>query len=285
MSSRTNKFISFVIFSLLVSQLSCYMLEEALPGSSLIEDPQYSLLSVLKRKTKIYTQGIFFRNNSPSGSQQLIESGGLYSKSTLTIMKYPSQEVISQVKLRDKYFAEGIVQVGDFLYQLTWQERTIIRYNLNNLKEQKEFKMDPQMKEGWGLSDYINDTLIATDGSDKIYFLNPVDMKVKRKLNITYDGKPVMFLNEIRYVNQNEALCNIYLTQKIARINLTTGKVVKMYDMSKIIDYEVNHQGNTYDNIENGECLNGIAIPDKSNRNRVILTGKLWSHFYEVEFK
>lgn len=275
-----------IISFMILSQLNSYHLIEAVPGESLIDNPQYSLISVLKRKTKIYTQGIIFRENpAANGETYLIESGGQYGQSTLTLMKYPSQNVVSQAKLNDKYFAEGIVQIGNFVYQLTWQNRKIIRYNLNNLKEQTELALDEKMREGWGLSDYKVDTLIATDGTDQIFFLNPTNFKVKSTLKVVYEGRPVYLLNEIRYVKENEALCNIYMSSRIARISLTDGKVIKMYDMSQIITYETSNQGNSQSNINSGECLNGIAIPNKNNPNRVILTGKLWSYFYEVELK
>ena len=63
----------------------------------------YKVINIFPRKNPtVYTQGLIYYNKT------LFESGGLYQKSTLTHMKWPSQEIIKQINLEKKYFAEGI---------------------------------------------------------------------------------------------------------------------------------------------------------------------------------
>ena len=44
------------------------------------------------------------------------ESAGLYGKSTLRLIDPSSGNVLKQVKIPDKYFAEGITIVGYFIF-------------------------------------------------------------------------------------------------------------------------------------------------------------------------
>lgn len=237
----------------------------------------YSISKITSKNTKIfYTQGLFFE-----GSDVIVESGGLYDQSTLTRMKYPSLEIIKQVNLNAKYFGEGIARVDNFIYQLTWRERKIIKYDAKTLQVIDEIELDKAMKEGWGLEVFNDTELIATDGSHNIFFLDNKTLRVKKTLKVVYNGKIVSLINDIAY-NGKFIFANVYFSKSIIKINPSTGEVVDIYDMSNLVKYEINKKTLTENRLNSGEVLNGIAYD--SARDIFVITGKKWGHLYEVSF-
>lgn len=65
---------------------------------------------------------------------------------------------------------------------------------------------------------------------------------------------------------------NIYLDNKIVKINYEDGKVVDEYDGSKLVAHEKG--------LKRDEVINGIAYNEVSKK--YVMTGKRWSYFYEV---
>lgn len=245
--------------------------------TELLSGSNYKVLNVISKKDKIfYTQGIFLE-----GEDYIVESGGMYGMSTLTRMKYPSLEIVKQAKLKDSYFAEGIAKVGNNIYQLTWRENKILKYNSETF-EVEELVMDSKMREGWGLANYKNNELIATDGSDKIFFLDDKTLASKRVLQVTYDGMGVNLLNALAY-DGKYIYANIYYSTTIVKIDQNDGNVVERYEMSKLVDHEINKNTLTRTRLNSGEVLNGICYNEKSKL--FIVTGKRWGHLFEVEFK
>ena len=90
----------------------------------IISNPQYEVLKNMPRTETFYTQGLLFDKDN-----NLIESGGLYGESVLVKMEYPSLNIIKKVKLKENLFGEGIgICKDNYLYQLTWKERKILKY-------------------------------------------------------------------------------------------------------------------------------------------------------------
>ena len=244
---------------------------------------QYKVINIFPRKNPtVYTQGLIYFNNS------LFESGGLYRKSTLTHMEFPSQKIIKQINLEEKYFAEGIAASNEnnILYQLTYKEKEILLYSFPDLNLIKKMKMPEEMREGWGLC-YCQEKkeFYATDGSDKIFVLNidknNNELKLKKIIKVTRDMKPVYQLNEL-ITDGIYIYSNVYYSDKILEINPHNGQVMNIYDMKPLIDYEIKNGNLTYNRLGRGDVLNGIAyIPEKKS---FILTGKLWNYYFEVIF-
>ena len=242
----------------------------------------FILEKILDRKNdnKTYTQGLFFSKDHKS----IFESGGLYYESSIIQLEYPSLKLIKKTNLEPLYFGEGISQCGNFIYQLTWKENIILKYDLNlNLIE--KLKLDNQMREGWGLSNSDKENeLLATDGSEKIYRLDcNNNLKVISIISVKKnDGIFLNKLNDLTYTN-GFVYVNIYFKDKIAKVNLKNGLVVEMYDLEKLVDYEMENGSLTEINYYNGDVLNGIAY--NSEKNNFLVTGKKWGYMYEISFK
>ena len=243
----------------------------------------YKVINIIPRKNPtVYTQGLFYYNHT------IFESGGLYQKSSLTHMQWPSQKIIKKINLEEKYFGEGISYnlENNILYQLTYKERDVLLYSLPDLEFVKKIKMVDVMREGWGLCEGAEPgELYATDGTDKIFVIK-IDKRtneliLKNMISVTSNMKPVYRLNELVY-DGLYVYANIYLEEKIVKINPTNGQVLNEYDMKPLIDYELKNGNLTRLRINRGDVLNGITyIPEKKS---FILTGKLWNYYYEIIF-
>jgi len=67
---------------------------------------------------------------------------------------------------------------------------------------------------------------------------------------------------------------NVYMTNRIVKVDYELGKVVEEYDGSALTAHE---KGRKY-----GEVLNGIAYHQQSGK--YILTGKYWDKYYQISF-
>ena len=242
----------------------------------------FEIINILPRKNdnNIYTQGIFFSKNN----KYLYESGGLYNKSSLIKLNYPSLTINKKVNLKGNLFGEGIAECENYIYQLTWKEKKILKYD-ENLNLIKYISLDDKIKEGWGLANYNKDTLLLTDGSNNIYYLDcNKDLKIKKILSI-YDNNnnKVNDLNDLIY-NKGYIYANIYYKNNIVKINEKKGKIEKIYDLDILMNNEINNYNVTKEYLyKKGYVLNGIAY-NKKNKS-FLVTGKKWNNFYEIIFK
>lgn len=238
----------------------------------------YKVLSILKRPAPVYTQGLFF----DSTGNFLYESGGLYAESTLKKLNYPSLTVEKSVNLEKQFFAEGIAKCGKRLYQLTWQENAILKFDLDSLQAEGSLDLDSKIREGWGLAEYDSESLIATDGSANVFFLSCAEqLKVLKTLPITLNGIPLKNLNALVYA-KGFIYANVYFDKLIYKIDPKSGNVVKKYYMSALVDFERKKNTLTFSALSSGDVLNGIAYDAK--RDVFLVTGKRWGYFYEVKF-
>ena len=244
---------------------------------------KYHVINIFPRKNPtVYTQGLIYYNNS------LFESGGLYQKSTLTHMEWPSQKIIKKINLEGKYFAEGIAFSLDnkILYQLTYKEREILLYSFPDLELIKKIKMPDEMREGWGLaSGFEKDEFFSTDGSDKIFVLKinkeNNELKLVNTINVKLNMKPIYNLNELIF-DGAYIYANVYFSDKILKIYPSDGQVIEVYDMKPLINYEIKNGNLTEKRLNRGDVLNGITYI--SEKKSFILTGKLWDYYYEIIF-
>jgi len=268
-----------------IDNIKSYYYEEkpSLLSSKLRNTINYKVINIFPRKNPtVYTQGLFYYNYS------IYESGGLYKKSTLTHMEWPSQKIIQQINLAQNYFAEGIAGSisNNILYQLTYKEKEILQYSFPNLELKTKFEMPKELNEGWGMcTGRENDEFYATDGSDKIFTLKinkeNNELYFKSYIKVTKNMKPVYRLNELIF-DGVYIYCNVYFDYVILKINPNNGEVMNIYDMQPLIDYELKNGKLTDQRLNHGDVLNGIVyIPEKKS---FIVTGKLWDYYYEVVF-
>jgi glutamine cyclotransferase len=175
---------------------------------------------------------------------------------------------------RKKYFGEGITILNNKLYQLTWKDtdgfiKKGFIYDLKTFKKTGEF--DFPSKEGWGMTT-DGTSLIMSDGSSNLTFLDPINFKTTRIVGVTDNNGPVGNINELEWVNGN-ILANIYMTPYIIRIDPSSGKVIGKADFGNLVK-EISSKNPV------AEYMNGIAFD--STKNKIFITGKLWPNIYEV---
>lgn len=210
--------------------------------------------------TQSYTQGLFFNNG------KLYESTGLKGKSTFRVVDLASGQALRRFDFDKKYFVEGSVIFNDKLYILTWEDRVAFIYDAETL-EYRESRRYP--RQGWGITT-DGKSLIASDGTSTLYFMDE-DLKVKEKVKVTLDEKPVWWLNELEYID-GRIWANVYTTDDIVIINPRNGKVEGLVDCKGLLPRSL-HSDTT-------DVLNGIAYNPQDEK--IYLTGKNWPRMYEV---
>jgi glutamine cyclotransferase len=101
--------------------------------------------------------------------------------------------------------------------------------NLNTVQ------MPNQMVEGWGLT-HDSESLIASDGTNNIFYIDPEDYQVTKTIPVVNDGSPLQYINELELVD-NFLYANVFPQSIIVKIDITTGEVVKRYDFSDLYNY------------------------------------------------
>lgn len=217
-----------------------------------------------------YTQGLIVRHG------WLYESTGLRGYSSLRKVELETGKVIQKKEIPDQYFGEGITELNGRIYQLTWQEFTGFIFQLEDFSKIGEFSIPT---EGWGLTD-DGSRLIMSDGSDRLYFIDPLTLQVAGEVSVADDRGPVYRINELEFVD-GQVLGNIYQTACIARIDPTDGRVLGWIDLSGL--YEIAAEAAMEKPALSEftpEVPNGIAY-DASN-NRLLVTGKFWPTLFEI---
>lgn len=197
----------------------------------------------------------------------LYESAGQLGLSSLTSRNLRSVSPIRHRKMPVDIFAEGIALVGNEIIQLIWRNHRAYVYDKTSLRLKRSLSY---AREGWGLT-YDGRQLIASDGSNRLYFLDPHNLKTRHVLEVTDGGQPVSQLNELEYV-RGEIYANIFESDKIARISPVTGAVSAWLDLSHLLP-----SGQRAEE----DVLNGIAY-DAATQH-LLVTGKHWPLLFEIE--
>jgi glutamine cyclotransferase len=222
----------------------------------------YKIKNSWPHDSRAYTQGLIFLDG------MLWESTGQYGTSSLRKVELKSGKVVKQISLPGKYFAEGMTVFHNKVFQLTWQEQKGFIYDPATFQKQGEFSYTG---EGWGLT-HDGESLIMSDGTDEIRFLDPSTLQTTRTISVTDRGEPVDQLNELEYIG-GEIYANIYQTDRIARIEPRTGKILAWIDLTGLLSAK--------DRTGQEDVLNGIAYDESSKR--LFVTGKMWPKLFEIE--
>jgi len=229
------------------------------PANSKALHYTYGTVNVYPHDVDAFTEGLVF------DSDFLYESTGLYGNSTLRRVDLETGAVLQLLSLQAQYLGEGIAVVGDKIVQLTWQSHVGFVYDKASFSLLQEFLYPT---EGWGLA-YDGSRLIISDGSANLFFLDPVTFQKVGQVAV-HDTGPVTELNELEYVN-GTVYANIWREEKIAVINPQDGQVVAWIDLAGVQDLK---------NQDPNNMLNGIAYD--ANGHRLLVTGKMWPHVYEI---
>lgn len=228
----------------------------------------YKVIKVYPHDMKAYTQGLEFNDGF------LYESTGQRGESSLRKVQLTTGKVLKQVDLPQQYFAEGMTIFGDKIYQLTWQSKKGFVYQLNDFKQLNTFDYK-NSREGWGLT-HDDNFLIKTDGTERVWFLNPDTQEESHFIEAYTDKQSVTNLNELEYIN-GKVYANVYLKNIILILNHNNGAIEGVVDLNPL-EKEVRKTQNL---VQNDEVLNGIAY-DAEN-DRIFVTGKRWGKLFEIE--
>ena len=113
--------------------------------------------------------------------------------------------------------------------------------------------------------------IILSDGTSRLRFLNPATMAVARTLDVTVNGRPLKYLNELEYID-GQIWANVWMTPYIVRIDPGSGEVKGVVDLSELVA----RAGVT----DRDSVANGIAY-DRA-KHRIFVTGKNWPELYEI---
>ncbi|MFO7286810.1 MAG: glutaminyl-peptide cyclotransferase [Gammaproteobacteria bacterium] len=251
-------------WGLLVAVLACGAALAVWPKLDAPAQPKHWRVEVkasYPHDPEAFTQGLAFHEG------RLYEGTGQYGRSSIRRIALPSGEIEAMQPLSALYFGEGITIFDGKLHQLTWVNQVGFVYDLETFERVATFRYEG---EGWGLT-HDGKHLIMSNGSERIVFLDPSTYEVVRTIRVRSEGRPVVRLNELEYVD-GEIWANIWYEDRIARIDPRDGEVVGWIDASRV--YPRSERGRE-------DVLNGIAYDPKSRR--LIITGKNWPRLYEVE--
>jgi glutamine cyclotransferase len=224
----------------------------------------YEIVNIWPHDPSAFTQGLVFFDG------KMIESTGQEGRSTLRNVDLETGRILKKADVPEPYFAEGIALLNNKIYQLTWQHQLGFVYDAHSFQKVGDFEYDG---EGWGLTT-DGRSLLLSDGSNRIRFLDPDSFRVTKTIAVT-DGKiPVTYLNELEFVN-GEIYANIWHDDRIAAIDPLTGRVTAWIDLTGLLQ-----PGDVQDT---EAVLNGIAYDQSSKR--LFVTGKLWPRLFEIKIK
>jgi glutaminyl-peptide cyclotransferase len=247
-------------FSVLIVALATLMAVRQTPAGAL---PLfgYQVVRSYPHDRDAFTQGLQYLDGV------FYEGTGLNGRSSVRRVEIETGKVLQRRDVPQQHFGEGITVFKSDLIELTWQTHVAFVYDRTSFEPKKQFSYPG---EGWGLT-HDGASLIMSDGSDELRYLDPLTFAEKRRLKVTASGAPLRNLNELEFV-KGEIFANVWQTDYIARISPTTGKVTAYIDLRGLLS--PSERAGT-------DVLNGIAYDDA--HDRLFVTGKLWPKVFEIK--
>lgn len=240
--------------------LAALLLGSAAPAP-VATDTGWRLVARFPHDAGAFTQGLLVADGI------LYESTGQYGHSEIRRVRLSDGRVLARKRIDARYFGEGLTNWGGDLLSITWMDGIGWRWNRATLKRGAPFHYQG---EGWGLAQ-DGKRIILSDGTARLRFLDPVTLRENGAIIVRDKGQPIDQLNELEMV-RGELLANVWMTNRIARINPRTGDVIGWIDLTALAREQ---RSNDPDAV-----LNGIAYDATSDR--LYVTGKRWRTLYEI---
>lgn len=222
----------------------------------------------LPHDTGAFTQGLLLENGL------FYEGTGQRGESEFREVDPETGTVLRRQSLDDVYFGEGLALTDQWFIQLTWQEGVAFVYDRDTMESLGQFSYTG---EGWGLC-YDGERLFHSDGSERIVIRDPNTFGTLGQITVTIDTIPIIELNELECVGDS-IYANVWNTDRIVRIDSTTGAVTAIIDASGLLTPEEQTLANQ---AGSNAVLNGIAYDPETEH--FYITGKRWPLIFEVEF-
>lgn len=224
-----------------------------------VKNSRVQILETYPHNSTAYTQGLFFHNG------QMYESCGQYGESSFRKVDYKTGRIMSMESFDDRYFVEGSCVLNGYLYILTWYENVCFVYDFASMTKVAELN---NPRQGWGLTT-DGESLIMSDGSAELFFLDPQSFIEKSSLKVTMNGKELKYINELEYIN-GKIWANVYTENYLVVINPSTGVVEEKIDCSGLL---------TASEAGTADVLNGIAV---NEAGEIFITGKYWPWLFKI---
>lgn len=222
----------------------------------------YKVVRTYPHDSDAFTQGLFYYKGV------LYEGTGQQTGSSLREVELETGKVLRQHNLERSLFGEGITLYNDRIYQVTWENKVGFVYERPTFKVLNKIYYATQ---GWGLTT-LGNQIVMSDGSNVLYYYEPEMFTVVSRIEVYDNTQKIDSLNELEYIN-DEIWANIWMSDKIARIDPVSGKVKGYIDLTGLLSNS--------DRTDKTDVLNGIAW-DKEN-NRIFVTGKYWPKLFEIK--
>lgn len=212
-----------------------------------------------------FTQGLLWHQG------RLFESDGQYGASQIAEKVLATGATLKATPIPPNEFGEGLALHDGALWQLTWREGVLHRYDLA-LQATGSLRYGG---EGWGLTS-DGSALILSNGSPTLTWVDPKGPRVLRTVQVKDGDTDIAKLNELEWI-EGAVYANVWMTDRIARINPATGAVTGWLDLSAL----KKKAGISAEREAQGAVLNGIAY--RSDNRHLLITGKWWPKIYEIK--
>ncbi|ROH91707.1 glutaminyl-peptide cyclotransferase [Stagnimonas aquatica] len=226
---------------------------------------KWQLVASHPHEASDFTQGLVWHQG------RLFESAGQYGASRIAEKELSSGKTLRNTTLPGNEFAEGLALIQGQLWQLTWREGVAHVYDLD-LQPLKRLRYGG---EGWGLAS-DGQQLVVSDGSSRLYFVDPEGFRLRRSIEVSDDGQPVPMLNELEWF-EGAIYANVWMTDRVARIDPASGQVTGWLDFAPL----KRAAGISADQEARGAVLNGLAW--RAEKRHLLVTGKWWPQLFELK--
>lgn len=192
----------------------------------------YRVVEQVGHDNKSFTQGISYCSDG-----KIYESTGLYGQSKVRRINPDTFLVEKTIDSPNEFFGEGSTCfIGpdgkERLVEITWKQHRGFLYDVPSLEvvHSFDFETTPPSHQGWGITyDSKNHELIVSDGTPYLYFWDPDNFKIKRRVEVTrFDGRRQDMINELEFMDG--LVCyNIWHQDQIICADPETGKSVREY--------------------------------------------------------
>jgi glutaminyl-peptide cyclotransferase len=210
-----------------------------------------------------FTQGLILAGGT------VWESSGLYGQSSLRRYRLGAGRWEACAPLPPELFAEGICRAGEAIWQLTWQERTALRWHPDTLAL---LGTVPYNREGWGICN-AGDHILTSDGSSELVRRDPRTLEPLGIIRVRCEGERVGGLNDLEWAG-GRVWANILARPYLAGIDPGSGEVVD------IVHAHLGGPGGEHHWGDPQAVLNGIAA--MAGAGEFLLTGKGWRFLHHV---
>jgi glutaminyl-peptide cyclotransferase len=213
----------------------------------------------------------------------MLESTGLYGQSQLRRYRLGADSCVASATLSADFFGEGICQVGDSIWQLTWRERVALRWDAETLELRGKVRYN---RDGWGICAVGGDAdptgtaapvgegargeVVTSDGTSELVRRDSATLEPRAVIHVRSQGSWVRGLNDLAW-SGGLVWANVAGTTSLAGINLATGEV------SDVVDARAAAERHWADQ---QAIMNGIAALDQPGE--FLLTGKGWRSIRRV---